>query len=56
MSAFEVSFLSEFASLSQSGLSPQDLFKKQIELLQEWLFTKPSELFSELRAKAPIRE
>jgi cytochrome P450 len=47
-------FLDQYDALAKSGEPPQKILQEQFGLLQQWMFTRPADLFAELRAKRPI--
>jgi len=47
-------FLDHYDDLAKSGEPPQKILQEQVGLLQQWMFTRPADLFAELRAKRPI--
>jgi cytochrome P450 len=47
-------FLDQYDALATSGEPPQKILQEQFELLVQWIFGKPDELYAELRAKRPI--
>ena len=49
-----MSFLDEYRSLERLAVAPQEIARRQIALLQEWVVQRPGEMFADLRAHEPV--
>jgi cytochrome P450 len=49
-----MSFLDEYRSLERLAVAPQEIARRQIAMLQEWVVQRPGEMFADLREHEPV--